>query len=113
MIPAPRFTAAVDLRIDRMEALCWIVPKGAVKPEGAKGGERHPDRNGSGRFKYAIVLTTLTRVAGVIGGIRTRSPALLSDGTHVFLDMFALILSRRAAKHDHNGCGRYHHGHSH
>jgi len=45
------------------------------------------------KFKIAIALTTVTLVAEVVGGIWTNSLALLSDAAHVFLDLFALILS--------------------
>lgn len=55
--------------------------------------EKHLDESIAGRFKYAIVLTALTLVAEVIGGIWTNSLALLSDAAHVFLDVFALVLS--------------------
>jgi len=47
----------------------------------------------SRRLTIAIVLTAVTMVAEVIGGIWTNSLALLSDAAHVFLDLFALILS--------------------
>jgi len=55
--------------------------------------EPHLDRSIAGRFAWAILLTTLTLVAEVGGGIWTNSLALLSDAAHVFLDLFALILS--------------------
>jgi cobalt-zinc-cadmium efflux system protein len=60
--------------------------------------EKHLDESIAGRFKYAIVLTALTLVAEVIGGIWTNSLALLSDAAHVFLDVFALVLSLVAIK---------------
>src|SRR5512136_474361 len=60
--------------------------------------EHHLDKSIAGRFKYAILLTTLTLLAEVIGGIWTNSLALLSDAAHVFLDLFALILSLVAIK---------------
>jgi cobalt-zinc-cadmium efflux system protein len=41
----------------------------------------------------AIILTALTLVAEIGGGIWSNSLALLSDAGHVFLDLFALILS--------------------
>ena len=53
----------------------------------------HFDRSIAGRFAWAILLTTLTLLAEVAGGIWTNSLALLSDAAHVFLDLFALILS--------------------
>ena len=52
--------------------------------------ELHLDKSIAGRFKYAIVLTTLTLLAEVGGGIWTNSLALLSDAAHVFLDLCAL-----------------------
>ncbi len=55
--------------------------------------DRHLDDRIAGRFYYAIVLTALTLIAEVVGGIWTNSLALLSDAAHVFLDLFALILS--------------------
>src|SRR5512136_3126897 len=60
--------------------------------------EHHLDKSIAGRFKYAIILTALTLVAEVIGGIWTNSLALLSDAAHVFLDVFALVLSLVAIK---------------
>jgi cobalt-zinc-cadmium efflux system protein len=60
--------------------------------------EKHLDKSIAGRFQYAIVLTSLTLVAEVIGGIWTNSLALLSDAAHVFLDVFALLLSLAAIK---------------
>lgn len=58
----------------------------------------HLDKSIAGRFKYAIALTALTLVAEVAGGIWTNSLALLSDAAHVFLDLFALVLSLAAIK---------------
>ena len=60
--------------------------------------ETHLDQSITGRFKYAIALTTLTLLAEIAGGIWTNSLALLSDAAHVFLDLFALILSLAAIK---------------
>ncbi len=60
--------------------------------------ELHLDKSIAGRFKYAIILTILTLVAEVAGGIWTNSLALLSDAAHVFLDIFALILSQAAIR---------------
>lgn len=60
--------------------------------------ELHLDKSIAGRFKYAILLTALTLVAEVAGGIWTNSLALLSDAAHVFLDLFALFLSLAAIK---------------
>ncbi|GAM09042.1 cadmium, cobalt and zinc/H(+)-K(+) antiporter [Geobacter sp. OR-1] len=60
--------------------------------------EQHLDKSIASRFIWAIILTTLTLVAEVIGGIWTNSLALLSDAAHVFLDLFALILSLAAIR---------------
>ncbi len=56
------------------------------------------DQTISQRLIYAILLTTMTLVAEVIGGIWSNSLALLSDAGHVFLDLFALLLSLGAIK---------------
>jgi cobalt-zinc-cadmium efflux system protein len=56
------------------------------------------DQSIAGRLIWAILLTTLTLVAEVIGGIWTNSLALLSDAAHVFLDLFALLLSLAAIR---------------
>ncbi|QEM70103.1 cation transporter [Geobacter sp. FeAm09] len=58
----------------------------------------NPDKSIAARFRYAIVLTVVTLAAEVIGGIWTNSLALLSDAAHVFLDLFALLLSLGAIK---------------
>ncbi|MBT0663520.1 cation diffusion facilitator family transporter [Geobacter pelophilus] len=60
--------------------------------------ESHLDQSIAGRFIWAILLTGLTLVAEVIGGLWTNSLALLSDAAHVFLDLFALILSLAAIR---------------
>ena len=64
--------------------------------------ERHTmtsiDNTISKRLIFAIVLTTITLVAEIIGGIWSNSLALLSDAGHVFLDLFALVLSLAAIK---------------
>lgn len=52
----------------------------------------------TGTFKIAITLTAITLLAEVIGGFWTNSLALLSDAAHVFLDLFALVLSLAAIK---------------
>ena len=52
----------------------------------------------SGKLKIAITLTAVTLIAEVIGGFWSNSLALLSDAAHVFLDLFALILSLVAIK---------------
>jgi len=58
----------------------------------------NPDKSIATRFTYAIALTVVTLVAEVAGGIWTNSLALLSDAAHVFLDLFALLLSLGAIK---------------
>jgi cobalt-zinc-cadmium efflux system protein len=60
--------------------------------------ELHLDQSITNRFKYAIAITMLTLIAEVVGGIWTNSLALLSDAAHVFLDLFALVLSMVAIK---------------
>jgi cobalt-zinc-cadmium efflux system protein len=60
--------------------------------------DTHLDQSIAGRFKFAIFLTAATLVAELIGGIWTNSLALLSDAAHVFLDLFALLLSLGAIK---------------
>jgi cobalt-zinc-cadmium efflux system protein len=60
--------------------------------------EMHLDKSIAGRFKYAIALTALTLLAEIAGGIWTNSLALLSDAAHVFLDLFALVLSLAAIR---------------
>jgi cobalt-zinc-cadmium efflux system protein len=56
------------------------------------------DNTISKRLIFAIALTAITLVAEVIGGIWSNSLALLSDAGHVFLDLFALMLSLAAIK---------------
>lgn len=56
------------------------------------------DHSISRRLLFAIVLTSVTLIAEIIGGLWTNSLALLSDAAHVFLDLFALILSLAAIK---------------
>lgn len=60
--------------------------------------EQHLDSSIAGRFKVAIVLTAVTLLIEVAGGIWTGSLALLSDAAHVFLDIFALVLSLAAIR---------------
>jgi cobalt-zinc-cadmium efflux system protein len=47
-------------------------------------------------FVIAIGLTAVTLVAELVGGFWTNSLALLSDAAHVFMDLFALVLSLAA-----------------
>ncbi|MCM2264801.1 MAG: cation diffusion facilitator family transporter [Desulfuromonadales bacterium] len=56
------------------------------------------DRSLSRGFFVAIALTAVTLVAEVIGGFWTNSLALLSDAAHVFMDLFALLLSLAAIR---------------
>jgi cobalt-zinc-cadmium efflux system protein len=51
------------------------------------------DRGITRGFIIAIGLTTVTLVAELLGGFWTNSLALLSDAAHVFMDLFALVLS--------------------
>jgi cobalt-zinc-cadmium efflux system protein len=51
-----------------------------------------------GKFLLSILITSVTLVAEVVGGILTGSLALLSDAAHVFLDIFALALSYGAIR---------------
>ena len=60
--------------------------------------ENHLDKSIAGRFQFAIFLTAATLIAELAGGIWTNSLALLSDAAHVFLDLFALLLSLGAIK---------------
>lgn len=52
----------------------------------------------SRRLLFAIALTSITLVAEIVGGIWSNSLALLSDAGHVFLDLFALVLSLAAIR---------------
>jgi cobalt-zinc-cadmium efflux system protein len=56
------------------------------------------DNTISRRLVFAITLTAITLVAEIVGGLWSNSLALLSDAGHVFLDLFALILSLGAIK---------------
>jgi len=48
------------------------------------------------RLIYAIIITLITLVIEVIGGIMTNSLALLSDAAHMFSHLFALAVSYAA-----------------
>ena len=50
------------------------------------------------RFLIALALTAIILVAEVVGGIWTRSLALVSDAAHVLLDLFAIALSYLALR---------------
>ena len=54
------------------------------------------DRGITRGFIIAIGLTAITLVAELVGGFWTNSLALLSDAAHVFMDLFALVLSLTA-----------------
>lgn len=54
------------------------------------------DRGITRGFAIAISLTAVTLVAELVGGFWTNSLALLSDAAHVFMDLFALVLSLAA-----------------
>lgn len=56
------------------------------------------DRSLTRGFGVAIALTAVTLVAEVGGGFWTNSLALLSDAAHVFMDLFALVLSLAAVR---------------
>jgi cobalt-zinc-cadmium efflux system protein len=56
------------------------------------------DRKLTRGFMVAIGLTGITLVAELIGGFWTNSLALLSDAAHVFMDLFALVLSLLAIR---------------
>lgn len=56
------------------------------------------DNSISKQLILAIILTAITLVAEIVGGIWSNSLALLSDAGHVFLDLFALLLSLGAIK---------------
>ncbi|WP_304242659.1 cation diffusion facilitator family transporter [Gracilinema caldarium] len=58
----------------------------------------HGDNRSGGKLLASILITTLTLVAEVVGGILTGSLALLSDAAHVFMDIFALALSYGAVR---------------
>ncbi|MCP4141047.1 MAG: cation transporter [Chloroflexi bacterium] len=58
----------------------------------------HPDTGIEKRFIISIGVTLIILLAEVIGGFWTGSLALLSDAAHVFMDVFALILSFIALK---------------
>lgn len=51
------------------------------------------DRTLQRRYILAMCLTSLILVAEIVGGIISGSLALLSDAAHVFMDIFALVLS--------------------
>ncbi len=58
----------------------------------------HEDNQIGTRFLISIGVTFIILIAEVLGGYWTGSLALLSDAAHVFMDVFALILSYLAFK---------------
>lgn len=54
--------------------------------------ERHIGRDKS-NLRFALILTSIVFVAELVGGILTRSLALVADSAHMFLDAFAVGLS--------------------
>jgi cobalt-zinc-cadmium efflux system protein len=58
----------------------------------------HLDRSITKGFGFAIGLTAVTLLAEAVGGVWTNSLALLSDAAHVFMDLFALVLSLMAIR---------------
>jgi len=51
------------------------------------------DEKVSARFSFSVIITAIIFFAELIGGYLTNSLALLSDSAHVFMDVFALLLS--------------------
>lgn len=62
------------------------------------GAEHFEEESKGHRFIVSILITALTLIAEVVGGILTGSLALLADAAHVFVDIFALALSYSAVK---------------
>ena len=58
----------------------------------------HPNKTLENRFILSMIFTATILVAEVIGGFWTGSLALLSDAAHVFMDIFALVLSYLALR---------------
>lgn len=58
----------------------------------------HPSKSIERRFLIAIALTCCILIVEVVGGWWTGSLALLSDASHVFMDVFALGLSYAALR---------------
>ncbi len=62
--------------------------------DGEKGGDQHTHQHRlQGKFRFAVLLTTVVLVIEVVGGILSNSLALLSDAAHVFSDSLSLIMS--------------------
>ncbi len=60
--------------------------------------QAHKNNHTGNRFLISIGVTCAVLIAEVIGGYWTGSLALLSDAAHVFMDVFALILSYLALR---------------
>lgn len=60
--------------------------------------QAHENTNTGNRFLISIGVTFAILIAEVIGGYWTGSLALLSDAAHVFMDVFALVLSYLALR---------------
>ncbi len=58
----------------------------------------HPSITLENKFVLSMILTAAILIAEVVGGLWTGSLALLSDAAHVFMDVFALILSYLALR---------------
>ena len=73
---------------------------GAEPPDRGTGARVKPHTNPGvqRRFLIALALTALILMAEVVGGLWTRSLALVSDAAHVLLDLFAIALSYLALR---------------
>ncbi|MGB9641046.1 MAG: cation diffusion facilitator family transporter [Anaerolineales bacterium] len=60
--------------------------------------QAHENKQTGTRFLISIGVTLAILIAEVIGGYWTGSLALLSDAAHVFMDVFALVLSYLALR---------------
>ena len=60
--------------------------------------EMHGNPTLNKRFLIAIAITLAILFAEIVGGLWTGSLALLADAGHVFLDVFALVLSFAAMR---------------
>ena len=58
----------------------------------------HPSKLTERRLMISIAITGFILIVEVAGGLWTGSLALLSDAAHVFLDIFALVLSYSALR---------------
>lgn len=61
--------------------------------------DEHHEHQSTKRTIYtSIILTSLILIVTIIGGIYTKSLSLLGDATHIFTDLFSLIVSLLAIK---------------